>query len=80
MANRIITEIFINRARKIHGSKYDYSKVEYNNSKSKLLIICPIHGAFYQTAKAHLRGRGCHKCGGSLRLNPGKNCRAAWIR
>ena len=35
MANRITTEIFINRARKIHGSKYDYSKVEYNNSKSK---------------------------------------------
>lgn len=66
MPNRITTEIFINRARKIHGSKYDYSKVEYNNSKSKLLIICPIHGAFYQTAKAHLRGRGCHKCGGSF--------------
>lgn len=66
MANRITTEIFINRARKIHGSKYDYSKVEYNNSKSKLLIICPIHGVFHQTANAHLRGRGCPKCGGSF--------------
>lgn len=39
-------EIFIEKATKIHNSKYDYSKVEYVNSKTKVCIICPIHGEF----------------------------------
>ena len=57
------TEIFIQKARKIHGDKYDYSKVEYINSRTPILIICPIHGQFYQLPKKHLLGQGCKECG-----------------
>ena len=55
---------FINDAKKIHGEKYDYSKVEYVNNHTKVCIICPIHGEFWQTPKSHLSGRGCSKCRG----------------
>ena len=57
-------DTFIERARKIHGDKYDYSKVEYVNNKTKVCIICPIHGEFWQTPDKHLRGQGCRKCAG----------------
>ena len=57
------TEQFIERAKKIHGNKYDYSKTEYINSSTKVCIICPIHGEFWQRPTEHLRGRGCKKCG-----------------
>lgn len=53
---------FIERARKIHGDKYDYSKVEYVNARTKVCIICPIHGEFWQTPEKHLLGRGCRVC------------------
>lgn len=56
-------EDFIERARKIHGDKYDYSKVEYINSKTKVCIVCPTHGEFWQTPMCHLKGEGCGKCG-----------------
>jgi len=56
---------FVEKANKIHNNKYDYSLVEYINSKSKIKIICPIHGVFEQTPAKHLMGRGCQKCGGS---------------
>lgn len=35
------TENFINKAKQIHGDKYDYSKVEYVNNHTKVCIICP---------------------------------------
>ena len=54
---------FIEKARKVHGDKYDYSKVEYVNSSTKVCIICPEHGEFWQTPNSHLRGGGCSKCG-----------------
>ena len=54
---------FIEKAKQIHGDKYDYSKVEYKNNRTKVCIICPIHGEFWQTPDVHLRGCGCQKCG-----------------
>ena len=62
------TKDFIEKAKKIHGDKYDYSKIEYTNSKSKMIIICPTHGEFWQDANHHLQGCGCPKCGGRMRL------------
>ena len=56
------TEQFINDATKIHGSKYNYSKVEYVNAKTKVCIICPEHGEFWQTPTHHLSGNGCPIC------------------
>ena len=60
---RKTTECFIEEAIKIHGDKYDYSKVEYVNNKTKVCIICPEHGEFWQTPKQHIKGQGCPKCG-----------------
>ena len=57
------TDIFIEKARQIHNDKYDYSKVNYVNSRTKVCIICPEHGEFWQTPDAHLSNKGCPKCG-----------------
>ena len=64
MANKLTTEIFIERARKVHGDRYDYSKVEYVNVFAKVRIICSTHGEFLQVARQHLKGRGCPECAG----------------
>lgn len=62
-SNSYNTEEFIEKAKMIHGDKYDYSKVKYIDSKTKVCIICPIHGEFYQTPNSHLNGHGCFECG-----------------
>ena len=59
------TEQFIEKARKIHGNKYDYSKVNYVNSQEKVGIMCPKHGEFWQNPRKHLSGCGCSKCYGT---------------
>lgn len=59
------TEEFIEKARKIHGSKYDYSETVYINSHSDITVICPKHGPFTQTATDHLSGKGCQLCNSS---------------
>lgn len=62
MSLKKTTEEFIAEARKIHGDRYDYSKVEYRAVKIKICIICPEHGEFWQTPEKHLQGRACPKC------------------
>ena len=57
------TEQFIKKARIIHGDRYDYSKVVYINSTTKVCIICPEHGEFWQSPNNHLDGKGCYFCG-----------------
>lgn len=59
---KLNTQEFIEKARKTHGDKYDYSKVEYINNKTKVCIICPIHGEFWTTPNIHLQGRNCPLC------------------
>ena len=54
---------FINKAQEIHGDKYDYSKVEYINSQTKVIITCKEHGDFEQVPNSHLQGCGCKICG-----------------
>lgn len=53
---------FIIDARKVHGNKYDYSKVIYDSSLKKVCIVCPEHGEFWQTPSSHLMGSKCPKC------------------
>jgi len=67
MPKRLTKEEFIKKARNVHGSFYDYSRVEYINNSTKVEIFCPEHGPFFQTPHAHVdAGHGCQKCGGSL--------------
>lgn len=55
--------IFIAFARKIHGNKYDYSKVEYINNRTNVSIICPTHGEFKQSPVSHTHAEcGCPRC------------------
>lgn len=56
------TELFVERSKQVHGNKYDYSKVEYTNNRTKVCIICPKHGEFWQTSEHHLNGVGCPFC------------------
>lgn len=53
---------FISRCEKVHGGKYNYSKVVYTGIDNKIEIICPIHGIFFQSAYEHRKGHGCKLC------------------
>ncbi len=59
--------VFIEDAIRVHGTKFDYSKVEYISNKKKVDIICNIHGIFSQRASVHLDGFGCKQCKSSSR-------------
>lgn len=52
-------DVFIEKARGVHGDRYDYSKVIYQNNSTKVIIGCPDHGDFQQIPNSHLNGRGC---------------------
>ena len=71
--NNSKTKIFISKAKKIHGEKYDYSKVEYINAKTKIIIIFKIifkiHAEFSQTPSNHLSSYNCQKCSNNFKLS-----------
>ena len=71
---KLSKEQFIAKSKVVHGNKYDYSKVEYVNNYTKVCIVCPVHGEFWQIPNNHLHGKGCIKCrfedtGNSCRYN-----------
>lgn len=55
-------DTFLERAKNVHGTKYDYRQVHYVNQTKKVTIICPIHGAFNQEPQNHLTGSACPQC------------------
>ena len=63
------TENFIEKARKVHQNRYDYSMVEFKNNHTKVSIICSIHNVFEQLPDCHLRGSGCSKCAGTMSMS-----------
>ena len=64
------TETWIEKAKSIHGDIYDYSLVDYKDSKTKVKIICRQCGrVFEQNPNHHLRGCGCKYCRHKNRLN-----------
>lgn len=65
---------FVTRAKRVHGTKYDYSGVEYTTLQTKVSILCKKHGSFDQLASNHLQGYGCPKCG--HRISTGES---AWL-
>jgi hypothetical protein len=69
MTNKITTEKFIEKAKKMHGNKFDYSYTIYVNAKTKIKIKCPKHGIFELLPRDHIRDDkrqrskgGCKKC------------------
>lgn len=62
MATRHTNESFAAAAKKVHGARYDYSKVEYVTQNHHVLVVCSVHGAFSITPRKHLSGSGCRQC------------------
>ena len=57
------TEQFVSEAHEVHGDKYDYSRSEYKTATTKVCIVCPDHGEFWQTPLNHIYGgTGCPYC------------------
>ena len=56
------TEIFIQKAKKIHGDKYDYSLIDYTIGHRVYDVICKEHGIFKIRGQKHLIGDGCQTC------------------
>ena len=69
MVRRLTTEEFIEKAKAVHGDRYDYSQVEYGNNRSPVTIICADHGSFLQSPDSHVNKQcGCPDCGGYKKL------------
>lgn len=73
--SKVITEVmqsriksFVEKAKIIHGGRYDYSLTTFIDSKYKVNIICKKHGVFEQTIYRHLQGRGCSRCSGNIKF------------
>lgn len=60
---KLTTKIFIERSSEKHDNFYDYSETHYVNNRTKVIIICPIHGQFLQNPHNHWNGQGCNECG-----------------
>jgi flagellar biosynthesis/type III secretory pathway chaperone len=59
---KLTTEQFIEKAKRVHGNRYDYSKLEYIDARTKVIIICKEHGEFKQKPVSHLRNHHCDFC------------------
>ena len=60
--NKLNTFLYKEILKDKFGDKYDLSKVEYVNNKTKICLICPIHGEFWVYPYNVLRSRGCPMC------------------
>lgn len=65
---KMTTDEFIAKSRAVHGDKYDYSKTEYVNQSTPVVIICPEHGEFLQRPNNHYLGAGCPVCSGNQKM------------
>lgn len=80
MDKEILKKTFIEKANKKHNCRYDYSKVEYVDSKTKVCIICPEHGEFWQTPNTHVSGSICPKCANQHRGDTFRSNRDTFIK
>jgi len=80
--NRTFTnEIFINKAKEIHGDKFDYSYVNYIDSQTHVTIICfSCNNTFKTIPNNHLRGKGCKKCATKLNAEKLKKSQEQFIK
>lgn len=71
MTKRLTTQDFLDRAKFVHGNKYEYDKTVYEKALGELIITCPKHGDFSIVARKHTNGKqGCKEC--SRLINSGK--------
>jgi hypothetical protein len=73
---QITKEQFIERVKKIHGEKYDYSKIKYKTLYEEIEIICSKHGSFYQKPSIHLYSKSnCPECN----ISKGEEVIGMWL-
>lgn len=65
---KLTNKEFIEKTIKKYGNKYDYSKVEYVNNKTKVCVICSLHGEFMIRPNDLLNGKSCPYCGGTKKM------------
>ena len=76
MAN-LAASLFTDKARAVHGDKYQYHLVDYVDNKTPVTIVCPEHGEFKQKPSSHIHlKRGCARC----RSSHGENAIARWLQ
>lgn len=64
---------FLEEAISVHGAKYDYSKMVYVDTKTKIEILCPNHGSFWQAPFQHSNLKsGCSECIKIIRSSSGE--------
>jgi len=68
IGNKMSTEYFIKKSKKVHNNKYNYDKSVFIDAKTKIIINCPEHGDFEQSHHSHLIGFGCSICSGLKKL------------
>lgn len=66
----LTTQQFIDKARAVHGARFDYSKAEYIGAKVKVIVGCPEHGEWHVQPGNHLMGTGCPKCANQNKVAP----------
>ncbi len=65
MVAKLTTEIYVEKAKLVHGDVYDYSQTSYRGAREKLTVVCRRHGPFQVMASAHTVGKnGCIRCMG----------------
>jgi very-short-patch-repair endonuclease len=63
---KLTQEDVIKEIKKVHGDKYDLSKVHYVNRRTKICVICSTHGEWFTLTEQLFRGQGCFTCGKNL--------------
>ena len=76
----LTTKEFVEKAKIVHGNKYDYSLSKYKKGKTPLTIICKKHGPFKQAGKGHLSGKGCPECAKEIRADKKRSNTEEFIR
>ena len=72
-------EKFKMKAVNVHKGYYIYDKVDYINSTTKVCIICPMHGEFWQIPAAHVSGQCCPKCANKKRGDALRSCKEEFV-
>lgn len=75
MTKALTTQEFIDKAQKLYGNHYDYSRVVYVSSKEKIKLTCKSGHRYQQQAGKHIHGSGCPKCSHAQSKKTGDNWR-----
>jgi len=77
---KVTASTFIEKAKAVHGNRYDYSNLNFKNTRLKVVIKCPVHGFFRQNIYSHLNGINCSKCSDLITASKNRTTIEEFIR